>query len=82
MSKVEIPEHLISKLGPSMKMDVHWIDVQLNDGTVYPKMIVRGGRFITGSSNDKNGNGALYFSSAQIKNIRRKKLFKWWPICA
>lgn len=80
MTKIEIPEHLIPKLGPSMKMDVHWIDVQLNDGRVFHKLVVRGGRFITGSANDTSGEGLVSFTTNDIKNIRRKKLFKWRPI--
>jgi len=80
MTKIEIPKNLIPKLGPSMKMDIHWIDVQLNDGRVFFKMVVRGGRFITGSKKDTNGEGLVSFTTNDIKNIRRQKLFKWWPI--
>ena len=80
MRKVEIPEHLLSKLGPEMKMDIHWIDVKLNDGTVYPKMVVRGGRYITGNTKDKNGIGAVLFTTDQINDIRRQKIISWWPI--
>jgi len=80
MSKVEIPEHLLSKLGPAMAMDVHWVDVKLNDGSVYPKMVVRGSRYITGNANDQNGEGSVPFTTSEIKAIRRKKLFSWWPL--
>ena len=78
-SKIEIPAGLISKLGPEMKMDTHWIDVKLADGNVYPKMVVKGGRFITGSANEKDGEGDVPFKSADIINIRRQSFFYWWP---
>ena len=51
MSKIEITEQFLSKLWAEMKMDVHWIDVKLNDSSVYSKMVVRGGRYITGKFN-------------------------------
>lgn len=80
MSKVQIPDHLLSKLGPAMAMDVHWIDVKLSNGSVHPKMVVRGGRYITGNAKDKNGEGNVPFTTQEIKAIRRKKLFGWWPL--
>ena len=79
MSKVEIPEHLLNKLGPAMAMDVHWIDVKLKNGSVYPKMVVRSSRYITGHANDKNGESIVPFIASDIKSVRRKKLFSWWP---
>ena len=79
MSKVEIPDKFLSKLGAEMKMDVHWIDVKLTDGSVFPKMVVRGGRFITGNSKDHDGQGNVTFQSSQILSIRRQTLFSWWP---
>jgi hypothetical protein len=79
MSKVEIPDELLPKLGAEMKMDVHWVDVKLTDGSVFPKMVVRGGRFITGCSTDSNGEGHVQFETAQISSIRRAKLLSWWP---
>ena len=50
MARIEIPEHLRSKIGADMKMDIHWIDVQLNNGTKIFNLVVRGGRYITGKS--------------------------------
>ncbi|WP_432453755.1 hypothetical protein ACRRS0_22525 [Agarivorans sp. QJM3NY_29] len=79
MSKIEIPQHLLSKLGAEMKMDCHWIDVKLNDGSVYPKMVVRGGRYITGSLASQNGVSDVPFTTADIKNVRRQTFFSWWP---
>lgn len=79
MSKVEIPEQFLSKLGAEMKMDVHWVDIKLNDGSVYSKMVVRGGRYITGKSNNSSGIGSVPFESSEIADIRRQKLFPWWP---
>jgi hypothetical protein len=79
MSKVEIPEILLQKLGAEMKMDIHWIDIKLKDGSVFPKMVVRGGRYITGNSNDLNGEGHVPFEQSEIETIRRQKFFSWWP---
>ncbi|MDK9758952.1 hypothetical protein KIV40_27225 [Vibrio sp. D173a] len=79
MGKVEIPKPLLSKLGADMKMDVHWVDVKLDNGTVHARMVVRGGRYITGFSRDKNGEGTVPFKSSQIASIRRQKLVTWWP---
>lgn len=43
MAKIEIPAALRAKLGPEMKMDVHWADVKLHDGRVIKNLVVRGG---------------------------------------
>ena len=79
MDKVEIPEYLISKLGPEMKMDTHWIDVKCDKHNFYG-LVVRGGKYITGFKTDKNAEGAIPFNSDNIQNIRRQALFKWWPL--
>lgn len=70
--KIEIPGSLREKLGPEMQMDVHWIDVELWDGRVYKKLVVRGGRYITGFENDPNGEGDVPFSTTDIKDINRE----------
>jgi len=57
MSRIEIPKTLRAKLGPEMKMDVHWIDVKLNNGKRFQNLVVRGDRYITGMANDENGEG-------------------------
>ena len=79
MSKLEIPEHLLSKLGPEMKMDVHWIDVKLNNGSVFNGLVVRGGKYITGFKHQNNGEGEVPFNNNQIQNVRRQATLKWWP---
>jgi len=79
MSKIEIPNHLLSKLGPEMKMDIHWIDVKLKDGSVFNGLVVRGGKYITGFKNQKNGEGEVPFDKNRIKLLRREATFKWWP---
>jgi hypothetical protein len=78
MSNIEIPEQFLSKLGAEMKTDIHWVDIKLNDGSVYPKMVVRGGRYITGKSKDHNGIGVVPFEPSEISDIRRQKLLSWW----
>ncbi|MBV1879142.1 MAG: hypothetical protein KUG79_15985 [Pseudomonadales bacterium] len=80
MSKIEIPSQLLSKLGPEMKMDVHWIDVLLKDNKKHYGVVVRGGKFITGLNNDHDGVNSVGFSQVQIKNIGRRARFKWWPL--
>ena len=78
MAKIEIPERLRSVLGAEMKMDVHWVDVQLADGTKLFNLVVRGSRYITGRANDANGEGALQFQSEDIARVRRRKS-AFWP---
>ena len=77
MSKIEIPEQLRSKLGPEMKMDVHWIDVKLKTGKTFRRLVVRGSRYITGRENDENGEGQLPFESSDIGNVRRASTWFW-----
>jgi hypothetical protein len=79
MSKVEIPFELRSKLGAEMKMDIHWVRVKLRNGTVHANMIVRGARYITGTSKDRDGVGTVPFVGSEILDIRREGLFAWWP---
>jgi len=79
MSKVILPENLLSKLGPEMKMDVHWIDVKCHTGKIHSGLVVRGGKYITGHKDDPDGEGDICLSSEDIKDIRRHKLIKIWP---
>jgi len=67
--KIEIPVHLREKLGPEIKMDVHWVDARLRDGRIYRKLVVRGGRYITGFVDDPNGEGDLPFLATEITDI-------------
>lgn len=63
-----------------MKMDVHWVDVKLADGTTLMNLVVRGGCTITGRATDQNGEGPLPFVSADIVAIRRHALLGGlWP---
>jgi hypothetical protein len=78
MARIEIPEALREKLGPDMKMDVHWIDVKLRSGQVLKNLEVRGGRYITGRADDQNGVGDLPFSTQDIKKIRRRSFLPFW----
>ncbi|MBS0215470.1 MAG: hypothetical protein JSR50_06895 [Proteobacteria bacterium] len=73
MARIEIPENFIAVLGPEMSMDVHWIDVKLKDGRDFKNLVVRGGRYITGKSNDPEGIGNLNFTSSDIQTIRRHR---------
>jgi len=77
MSKIEIPEKFIHKIGASMAMDLHVIDVVLKNGKKYKKLAVRGGRFITGYYKDLNGETKLDFKSEDIKKVRRSS---FWPL--
>lgn len=78
MTKIEIPESMRDKLGPEMKMDVHWADVKLHDGRSFKNLVVRGGAYITGRAADQNGEGDLPFSTADIKAIRRHSILPFW----
>jgi hypothetical protein len=78
MAKIMLPEHLRCKLGPEMKMDVHWVDVKLRNGQTLKNLVVRGGSFITGRANDPNGEGELPFSSIDIRKIRRHSIFPFF----
>lgn len=78
MAKIEIPKQFLKNLGPSMSMDVHWIDVKLKDGRKFKKLVVRGGRYITGRYADKTGESDLPFKSSDIKKIRRTSILPFW----
>ena len=82
MSRIPIPEHLRSHLGPEMQMDVHWVDVRLRDGRCLSNLVVRGGCYITGRSDDPNGEGELPFTAADIWNVRRHTFLfgRFWPL--
>ena len=67
-----------SKLGPEMKMDVHWIDVRLKSGKVLRNLAVRGGRYITGSASDPDGEGSVLFVATDIQDVRRHSI-RFWP---
>lgn len=77
MARIEIPKELLPKLGPEMKMDHHWVDVKLRNGKVFRKLVVRGGRFITGRNNDLGGEGFLPFESSDIAKVRRESIWGW-----
>ncbi len=76
MAHVEIPEPLRVKMGPEMKMDVHWIDVKTRGGRVEENLVVRGGKVITGRKGDPSGVGPIDFSGTDIVNVRRHS---WLP---
>jgi hypothetical protein len=78
MAKIELPATLLAALGPEMKMDIHWVDVKLCDGQVIKNLVVRGGRYITGRSNDSNGEGDLPFTADDIRKVRRHSILPFW----
>ena len=80
MTSILLPTHLRAKLGPEMKMDVHWVDIRLADGTTFVNLVVRGGTAITGRAADPNGEGPLPFVSEDIVTLRRHALLGvLWP---
>lgn len=80
MTSIRLPPHICGKLGPEMKMDVHWVDVKLVNGMKLMNLVVRGGSTITGRAADPNGEGALPFESTDIVSIRRHSVFgAMWP---
>lgn len=80
MTSILLPAHLRAKLGAEMKMDVHWVDVKLANGTKVMNLVVRGGTTITGRAADPNGEGALPFVSDDIVALRRHALLGvLWP---
>ena len=84
MSRIEIPEHLVSSIGNELKMDFHAIDVRLKDGRVFPRLAVKGARYITGREGDLNGEGYLPFDTDDIANVRPTarvfgSLWPFWP---
>jgi len=77
MARIEIPQELLVDLGPEMSMDVHWVDVKLRNGQRFRRLVVRGGRFLTGRDTDIQGEGNLPFSGDDIVKIRRAS---WLPL--
>jgi hypothetical protein len=84
MATIQIPEDLVPNIGPETGMDYHVIDVRLKDGRTLSRLVVQGGRFITGREIDFNGAGDLPFRSEDIANVRRStwvfgRLWPFWP---
>ena len=71
MAKIEIPFHLLPKLGIEMNSGFYLIDVELRDGRIYRNLVVKGNLYITGRSGDHNGEGNLPFGSFDICDIHR-----------
>ena len=80
MAAITIPNSLLPKLGPEMKMDTHWVDVKLRDGRVLRNLVVRGGSTITGRKSDPDGEGVLDFTSDDIAAVRRHCIVAFWPV--
>jgi hypothetical protein len=80
MAALKLPPHLAQKLGPEMKMDVHWVDVKLRDGRTFMNLVVRGGSFVTGRNTDPNGEGELPFVADDVASVRRHSILGGlWP---
>jgi hypothetical protein len=78
MAKIEIPEEFLKKIGPSIAMDVHLVDVKLFDGRVFKKLVVRGGRYITGYQSAPNGESELDFRMEDIKKVRASSILPFF----
>lgn len=78
MARIEIPSHLLPSLGPEMKMDTHWVDVQLKDGRMLRNLVVRGGAFITGHADSPNSECIMDFATADIESLQRHSLLPIW----
>ena len=76
MEKLEIPEPFRRRLGPEMKMDVHWVDVRLKSGVVHRGLLVRGSRYIVGTR--QSPDGEVPFSAEDIAGLRRQSVWPWW----
>jgi len=76
---VEVPAHLRERLGPEMKMDVHWVDVKLRSGLRLYNLVVRGGRFFAGFATQADGEGIVPFTSGDVVAVRRH-MPRWWPV--
>jgi hypothetical protein len=72
--KIELPASLIKSLGPEMAMDVHWIDLKLKNGKILKKVVVRGGRFISGRDTGSNQEEAFELKKEDIIGLRRHSL--------
>jgi hypothetical protein len=78
MDPRKLAPHLVQKIGPEMKMDVHYVDVKLREGRVFTNVVVRGGSYITGFSEESARE--LPFVADDIAKIRRHALFgRLWP---
>jgi len=84
MACIEIPANLTCRIGSELKMDFHVIDVRLKDGRFFPRLAVRGGRYITGREGDSNDEGQLPFIADDIAKVRPTarvlgSLWPFWP---
>jgi len=76
---VEVPPHLRTKLGPEMKMGLHWVDVKLSSGLKFYNLAVRGGRFFVGLATDTESERKVPFASEDVIELRRH-MPRWWPV--
>ncbi|MDM4770497.1 hypothetical protein [Solimonas sp. SE-A11] len=75
MQALEVPDPFRARLGPEMKMDVHWVDVKLKSGAVHRGLVVRGSRYLTGTR--LNPEGGVPFEVEDIIDLRRQSVWPW-----
>lgn len=78
MAKIEIPEKFLKNIGLSVAMDMNLIDVKLHDGRVFKKLVVRGGRYITGHQYSPDGESNLNFCTKDIKKVRPSSILPFF----
>lgn len=77
MARIQLPERFRNRLGLSVAMDLHVIDIILTDGQKLKKLAVRDGQFITGFAADENGESDLGFDSEDIVDVKKSR---FWPL--
>ena len=71
----KIPDKLLEKVPPEVKMDVTYIDVKLKNDKIVKNITVRGGSYITSKKYDFDEKEPLGFSVDDIADIRESSIF-------
>ena len=75
--RIELDDETQRSLG-LLGRDSWKVDVRLNDGRVFKRLVIREGWCITGRASDPNGEGDLPFVAADIKKVRPHSIFPFW----
>lgn len=72
---IQIPDHLLEKVGKNIGPDFTKVDIKLKNGKMIKNLIVREKKYIVGINYNYNEN-VLNFSMQDIKDLRPSSFFR------